>query len=206
MSPLTETDQRLLLRLARTELEATLLISWPGSRLSHVPVSLVQPCGAFVTLRMSGQLRGCVGRVRTFLPLHKTVRDCAVAAALSDPRFPPTKASELSSLLLEISVLSPPVEAKPEEVELGRHGLLVSQGSKRGLLLPQVATEWNWDRTRFLEEACIKAGLSSNAWLRGARIETFTAQVFSESDMHEQNPRTQTIQVACVKKAVTTDE
>ena len=182
MSPLTDIDQRLLLHLARAEIEATLL-SCPESPLTHVPASLVQPCGAFVTLRRSGQLRGCVGRVRTFLPLHKTVRDCAVAAALSDPRFPPIRASELSSFLLEISVLSQPVEAKPEEVEPGRHGLLISQGSKRGLLLPQVATEWNWDRTRFLEEACIKAGLSSNAWLRGARIEIFTAQVFSESEI-----------------------
>jgi AmmeMemoRadiSam system protein A len=185
MSPLTETDQRLLLRLARAELEATLL-SLREPPFTNVPVSLLQPCGAFVTLRRSGQLRGCVGRVRTFLPLHKTVRECAVAAALSDPRFPPVRGSEVASLLLEVSVLSPLVETKPDEIEVGRHGLLISQHSKRGLLLPQVATEWNWDRTRFLEETCIKAGLSANAWLQGARIETFTAQVFSESDMGEQ--------------------
>jgi AmmeMemoRadiSam system protein A len=186
MSPLIKADQRLLLQLARAEIEATLLsLSLPGSPLKNLPGSLTQPCGAFVTLRRSGQLRGCVGRVRTFLPLHKTVRDCAVAAALSDPRFPPVRASELSSLFLEISVLSAPIETRPEEIELGRHGLLISQGSKRGLLLPQVATEWNWDRTRFLEESCIKAGLGSNAWLEGARIETFTAQVFSESEIDE---------------------
>jgi uncharacterized protein len=184
MSPLTEADQRLLLRLARGELEATLL-SLPEPHLTNVPVSLVQPCGAFVTLRRSGQLRGCVGRVRTFLPLHKTVRDCAVAAALTDPRFPPVRGSELASLTLEVSVLSPLVEARPEEIELGHHGLLISQGSSRGLLLPQVPIEWNWDRTRFLEQTCIKAGLAPNAWSQGARIETFTAQVFSESEIAE---------------------
>jgi AmmeMemoRadiSam system protein A len=186
MSPLTENEQHLLLRVARTELEATLL-SWPASPLTNLSLSLVQPCGAFVTLRRSGQLRGCVGRVRTFLPLHKTVGDCALAAALSDPRFPPVRGRELSSLLLEISVLSEPVEARPEEIEPGRHGLLITLGSKRGLLLPQVAIEWNWDRTRFLEETCIKAGLPSDAWFRGAQIESFTAQIFSESDVDEKN-------------------
>ena len=185
MSPLTEAEQRLLLRLARQALEATLLTTSSESPIASLPASIGQPCGAFVTLRQSGLLRGCVGRVRAFTPLYRTVCDCAVAAALSDPRFPPVRGSELSSLLLEISVLSPPTEARPEDIELGRHGLLISQGAKHGLLLPQVATEWTWNRERFLEETCIKAGLGPRAWLEGARLEIFTAQVFGESEFAE---------------------
>jgi uncharacterized protein len=185
MSPLTEPEQRLLLRLARTALEAKLL-RWPDSRIISPPAFLDQTCGAFVTLHKLGCLRGCVGRIRPFTPLHETVRECAVAAALCDPRFPSVSAGELSSLLLEISVLSPLVEVRPEEIEIGRHGLLISQGSARGLLLPQVATQWNWDRRRFLEETCIKAGLGRNAWLQEAHIEAFTAQVFGEADIEAQ--------------------
>jgi AmmeMemoRadiSam system protein A len=184
MSPLTSIEQRLLLRLAREALEAT-LYSWTEPSTTNLPAPATEPRGAFVTLRKEGLLRGCVGRIRTLTPLHRTIRDCAVAAALCDPRFPPVRGSELPSLLLEVSVLSPPAETKPEEIEIGRHGLLISQGSRHGLLLPQVATEWNWDRMRFLEETCIKAGLGPRAWMKGARIETFTAQVFGEGEVAE---------------------
>lgn len=184
MPPLSETEQRLLLRLARTAVEAKLLC-WRDSLIVNPPLFLGQPCGAFVSLYKSGLLRGCVGRVRPFTPLYQTVRECAIAAALYDPRFPSVSPGELSSLLLEISVLSPPVEVKPEEIEIGRHGLLISHGSACGLLLPQVAAHWNWGRIRFLEETCAKAGLDRHAWRQGAQIEAFTAQVFAESGIED---------------------
>jgi uncharacterized protein (TIGR00296 family) len=104
-----------------------------------------------------------------------------MAAALHDPRFSPVSAKELSALRLEISVLSPLEDIAPEQVEVGRHGLLVSRGGQRGLLLPQVAVEWEWDGEHFLAETCLKAGLPPDAWQHGARIQAFTAQVFKES-------------------------
>lgn len=181
---LTERDEQTLLRLAREALEAA-LFSWSEPPLTALSTAIAQQAGAFVTLRKSGQLRGCVGRIRAFTALHRTVRECAIAAALCDPRFPPVRGTDLPGLRLEISVLSQPVEASPDEIEVGRHGLLISQGSRQGILLPQVANEWNWDRIRFLEETCIKAGLGPAAWREGAHIEIFTAQVFGECGTDE---------------------
>ena len=125
-------------------------------------------------------MRGCIGHIEAVRPLYATVRECARAAALDDPRFDPVTPAELSSLQLEISILSPLVDIAPQEVEVGRHGLLISRGGRRGLLLPQVAVEWNWDREQFLEETCLKAGLPADAWQHGARIQAFTAQVLKE--------------------------
>jgi AmmeMemoRadiSam system protein A len=113
-------------------------------------------------------------------PLYQTVRECALAAALSDPRFPPVKPEEVPTLTIEISVLGSLEDIAPEQVEVGRHGLFISRRSHRGLLLPQVAAEWRWDRQRFLEETCLKAGLPRHAWRNGARIQAFTAQIFRE--------------------------
>jgi AmmeMemoRadiSam system protein A len=179
MSPLSESDQEQLLRLARRALETGVR----EGRLPEVEVAspaLSEKRGAFVTLHKAGRLRGCIGYVEALKPLCQTVAECAVAAALRDPRFDPVEAEELPLLHLEISALSPFEEISPQEVEVGRHGLMISQGWQRGLLLPQVATEWKWDRERFLEETCLKAGLAADAWRRGARIQAFTAQVFSE--------------------------
>ncbi len=181
MLPLTEADQQTLLRMAREAIEEYL----HHHRLPEVedpPEALRQPCGAFVTLRKGHQLRGCIGYVEAAKPLYKTVRECAVAAAVHDPRFQPVATRETAELRLEISVLSPLTETTPERIEVGRHGLLISLGPQRGLLLPQVAVEWNWDREHFLEETCLKAGLPSDAWKRGARIQAFTAQVFEEPE------------------------
>jgi AmmeMemoRadiSam system protein A len=133
-----------------------------------------------VTLRKGKRLRGCIGYVEALKPLYSTVRECAVAAALQDPRFDPLSPEELPGLRIEISVLSPLEDIQPEQVAVGRHGLLISQGLRRGLLLPQVPLEWNWDREHFLEETCMKAGLPPDAWREGARIQAFTAQVFEE--------------------------
>ncbi len=179
MLPLTEADEQILLRLARQALEEGVL----HHRLSDVEAPqgvLCEKAGAFVSLHKAGRLRGCIGYVEGVKPLHETVRECAFAAALRDPRFEPVTPDELPALRLEISVLSPLQEIAPAQIEVGRHGLLVSRGLQRGLLLPQVAVEWKWDRERFLEEACLKACLLPDAWQHGTKIQAFTAQVFSE--------------------------
>lgn len=142
---------------------------------------LAAPGAAFVTLKKKGRLRGCIGYTESVAPLYKVVQECAVAAATEDPRFPPVSAGELSSLDIEISVLTPMTPIRAGEVEVGRHGLLVSQGGRRGLLLPQVPIELGWDRETFLDQTCVKAGLSPDAWRRGATLEAFTAEWFGET-------------------------
>lgn len=187
MSPLTEAEQRLLLRLAREALEE-------GVRTGHL-LDIEPPAGAsearsgaFVTIRKHGRLRGCVGYVESSKPLYQTVRECARAAGLQDPRFDPVEPEELPVLHLEISVLSPFEEIAPEKVEVGRHGLMISRSYQRGLLLPQVPVEWKWDRETFLRETCRKAGLEDDAWRHGARLQGFTAQVFAESAVPANTP------------------
>lgn len=142
--------------------------------------------GAFVSLhrRRDGELRGCIGCFEGRGRLDETVARMAVEAALRDPRFEPVRANELAGLTLEISVLSPMMDvADPAAVEVGRHGVVVSRGGRRGVLLPQVATDHGLTREEFLEHTCLKAGLDSNAWRKpGTRIQTFTAEVFSEED------------------------
>ncbi len=182
MSPLSEPECQYLLRLARRALEESVRDP-PGSVLPEVgPTegSLVEPCGAFVSLHKAGRLRGCIGYVQALKPLYQTVCECAREAALHDPRFAPVAVEELPQLHLEISVLSPMEDIPADQVEVGRHGLLISRGFQRGLLLPQVAVEFRWDRQNFLEETCLKAGLPPDAWKHGARIQAFTAQVFGE--------------------------
>jgi AmmeMemoRadiSam system protein A len=137
--------------------------------------------GAFTTLHLDGELRGCVGYVIPMYPLYRTVAETAVAAAFSDPRFTPVTPSEGSRLVIEISVLSPMFSIQPEQVEVGRHGLLIEMGGRRGLLLPQVPVEQGWDRLTFLEQTCYKAGLPPIAWKQGATLQAFTAEVFGES-------------------------
>jgi uncharacterized protein len=180
MPPLTEEERHVLLGLAREALKLGVRGEGLQAEVPALPADLLSPLGAFVTLREQGQLRGCIGHVRGNVPLYQTVRECAVAAALSDPRFPPVTLEEIPLIHIEISVLSEPRIVAPEQVEPGKHGLLISQGRQRGLLLPQVAVEWDWDREKFLEETCIKAGLPGDAWQHGATIETFTAEVFGE--------------------------
>lgn len=137
---------------------------------------------AFVTLTKNGRLRGCIGYTEAVAPLFKVVQECAVAAATEDPRFPPVSMNELPSLRIEISVLTPLVPIRAEEVEVGRHGLMVEQGRMRGLLLPQVPVEFGWDRETFLDQTCVKAGLPPSAWRHGATLRAFTAEVFGEDD------------------------
>jgi AmmeMemoRadiSam system protein A len=125
-------------------------------------------------------LRGCVGYVLPTCSVYRAVAETARAAAFDDNRFSPVTREEADQLEIELSVLSPPQSIQAEEVEVGRHGLLISQHGRRGLLLPQVPVERGWDRKTFLEQTCRKAGLSLDAWQKGATIEAFTAEVFGE--------------------------
>jgi AmmeMemoRadiSam system protein A len=179
MLPLSEADQQFLLHLARRALEESVRQhSLP--EVEAPPGPLREKCGAFVTLHKMGRLRGCIGYLESLKPLYQTICECAMAAALRDPRFDAVTPEELPVLHLEISVLSPLVEIAPDQVEVGRHGLLISRGGQRGVLLPQVPVEWKWNREQFLEETCLKAGLPPDAWRHGAKIQAFTAQVFGE--------------------------
>ena len=141
---------------------------------------LAEPRGAFASLYSNRELRGCVGYVLPVSSVYRAVIDTARAAAFEDTRFHPVTIDEAPRLEVELSILSPPQPIKPEVVEVGRHGLLVSMGGNRGLLLPQVPKERGWDRVVFLEQTCRKAGLPPDAWERGALIEAFTAEVFGE--------------------------
>ncbi len=181
MSPLTDDERRFLLGLARRSLEAAVR-GEAKPPVPAVPRALESPAGAFVSLHKKDVLRGCIGYVQPRLPLYRIVIEAAEAAGLRDPRFPPIQPAELAEVELEISVLSPFHAVRPEEIQVGAHGLMVSQDRARGLLLPQVAVERHWDRDRFLEETCRKAGLAPDAWRRGATIEGFTAEVFREGD------------------------
>ncbi len=184
MSPLSEAEQRQLLYLARQALEAAVrhhVLPGPLPDAEDLKGPLREHHGAFVTLRKEHELRGCVGSIETTKPLYETVRECAVAAALRDFRFQPVRPDELPHLHLEVSVLSPLSDIEVDHIEVGRHGLLISHEGRRGLLLPQVAVEWNWDREQFLDATARKAGLPQDAWRRGARIQAFTTQVFAES-------------------------
>lgn len=175
-----ERDRAELLRIAREAVRARV----ERFALQPPPVegALAQPAAAFVTLHRAGALRGCIGHLQANLPLARVVAQCAASAATEDPRFPPVLPDEISELDIELSVLGAlePV-ATIDEVVIGRHGLLVEHGWNRGLLLPQVAIEWNWDANTFVEQTCQKAGLPRDGWPRGgARLFRFEAEVFGE--------------------------
>lgn len=178
--PLTRDEERASLKLARQALEQY----FRTGDLLPAPVAsgvLKERRGAFVTLTVDGELRGCIGYPLPMKPLNETIVEMAVAAATQDTRFEPIAANELKKLKIEISVLGLPEPIEdPAEVQVGRHGIIVSKGFYRGLLLPQVPVEHGWDRETYLDHGCLKAGLPRDAWRKGAKIEVFTAQVFSE--------------------------
>jgi AmmeMemoRadiSam system protein A len=177
---LSGAEQHELLRAARRTLEVY-LESGKTPALETESTALLQQRGAFVTLHRGKQLRGCIGTFEARDPLIDTVQRMAVAAATTDPRFPAVTSDELEQLHLEISALTPLQEATADEVEVGRHGIYITMGFQRGVLLPQVATENGWDRTTFLEHTCRKAGLPPQAYKDPeARIEVFSAEVFGE--------------------------
>jgi AmmeMemoRadiSam system protein A len=147
--------------------------------IHELPILRNLRAGAFVTLRVQGALRGCIGYPEPDLRLVEVVERCAVSAAVSDPRFRPLSAEEWSNTHLELSVLGPiePV-SYIQDVVVGRDGLIVESGRRRGLLLPQVAIEWNWDAHEFAAQTCIKAGVPRDAWQKGAKLFKFQAEVF----------------------------
>ena len=144
------------------------------------------PRGAFTTLYLHNRLRGCVGYVLPISSVYRAVADTARAAAFEDTRFYPVTLDEARDLKIELSILSPPQPIAAEDIEIGRHGLLISMHGYRGLLLPQVPIEHHWDRETFLDQTCRKAGLPPDAWRKGAIIEGFTAEVFGEKQQCDQ--------------------
>jgi AmmeMemoRadiSam system protein A len=172
-----------LLRLAHESISSALLkLEIP---LDPPTPHFAELRGAFTSLYLrheqrGEELRGCVGYVLPTCPVYRAVAETARAAAFDDNRFPPVNQEEALRLEIELSILSPPQRIQAEEIEVGRHGLLISQHGSRGLLLPQVPVERGWERTTFLEQTCRKAGLPTDAWQKGATIEAFTAEVFGE--------------------------
>jgi AmmeMemoRadiSam system protein A len=157
------------------------------SALEHREISLtpplphlVEPRGAFTTVYSQGVLRGCVGYVFPVASVYRTVAETARAAAFEDTRFSPVTLEEAPGLEISLSILSALKAISEEEVEIGLHGLVVTQGGRRGLLLPQVPVEHQWDRVTFVEQTCRKAGLPLDAWRKGATLEAFTAEVFGD--------------------------
>ena len=172
-------EKALLHRIARESIEAKLL-GQTAPDLDNLPASLKENRGAFVTLKKHGELRGCIGRLVADRPLGEVVANMALAAAFQDPRFNPVKTDERKDLKIEISVLTPFKRiTNVEEIQVGKHGILMRKGASSGLLLPQVATDYGWDRTTFLEHTCQKAGLPKDAWQdKATEIYTFSADVF----------------------------
>jgi AmmeMemoRadiSam system protein A len=170
-----------LLKLAHGSIEAA--VEGREFRLEAPSAHLAEPRGVFTTIYLRHELRGCVGYVFPMAPLFRAVAETARAAAFDDSRFPPVSRDEARLLKASLSVLSPlkPIEAA--QLEIGRHGLMVSLSGHRGLLLPQVPVEHGWDRITFLEQACRKAGLRVDAWKMGATLEAFTAEVFGEDEV-----------------------
>lgn len=174
----TQEERQLLLRIAHRSIETA--VREQEFQLEAVSAHLQEPRGAFTTIHLHGQLHGCVGYILPALPLHATVAETAASAAMNDPRFVPLTIEEAANIKLEISILSRPFAITPEQVQPGVHGLIVSDGRRRGLLLPQVAPEHGWDAEQFLSHSCLKARLSADAWRQGARVEAFTAEIFGE--------------------------
>lgn len=177
---LNNEQQKFLIGLARQAIQHYLKTE-KSLKIKIKDEELKEKRGAFVTLKVQDQLRGCIGYPLPFKPLCETIMDVAVSAATKDYRFLPLTLEELSEAKIEISVLSLPKPVKDvKKIEVGKHGIIISKGSSKGLLLPQVPVEWNWDLKTYLSHGCLKAGLDENEWKKGVNIEIFSAQVFSE--------------------------
>lgn len=179
-------ERRWLLSLARSTIAARLDGTRPGSD-SPPPGPLLERRGAFVTLTINSVLRGCIGHVTGTQELWRSVRINAINAAFNDPRFPPVRSPELEKLAIEISALTPLRRVvTPDEIVIGRDGLIIERGPQRGLLLPQVAASYGWSPVEFLDQTCRKAGMEPGCWRdREAAISAFSAEVFSESEFQD---------------------
>jgi AmmeMemoRadiSam system protein A len=185
MAALSRHERQALLDLARHSIQNYLATGARECPAHDHPV-FDEKRGVFVTLHRDGELRGCIGYPLPYRTLWQAVIDNAIAAATEDPRFPAVTLAELPGLAIEISVLTVPQRVSAHErVQLGRDGIIVSQGGQRGLLLPQVPLEQGWDLEQFISYGCRKAGLPADEWKRGVQIETFQAEVFSENRQRE---------------------
>lgn len=182
--PLNEEEKKTLLAIARKAVSDK--IEGKEERPSSKLEGLARQGGAFVTIHKEGDLRGCIGIFESNLPLYETIANMALSAAFKDPRFSPLRVEELDIIDFEISVLSPLREIENrEEIEVGKHGIHVTKGFYRGVLLPQVASEYGWDVETFLSHTCMKAGLPADEWKRGVKIEIFSAQIFGEKEINK---------------------
>jgi uncharacterized protein (TIGR00296 family) len=189
---LSDDEGNFLVKLARHCVDVYLTTGNVVKVPHDTPEKLFERCGVFVTLSLQENflksLRGCIGYPYPTLPLVEAVIDAAVNSATQDPRFPPISRSELTKVVFEISVLTPPeliTVEKPDDyvkkIKVGEDGLIVEKGFAKGLLLPQVPVEWGWCEEEFLCQCSIKAGLSPDSWLtKGAKIYTFRAIIFEE--------------------------
>ena len=178
-------EKKILLITARESIKEH-LTGKPGN-YPEPTENLTTKCGAFVTLHEESNLRGCIGYVIPIKPLYETVKDVAVSSAFQDPRFPPLRRDEFDRIEIEISALSPLRRISDiSEIKIGTHGIMMKRGFSSGLLLPQVATEQNWDLETFLTNTCYKAGLNGDCWKkRDTEIEIFSAIVFDEKAIQE---------------------
>ena len=182
---LNDTEKNILLKIARDTINEYIK-NGKKTSMPEVSENLSQIQGAFVTLTKNGQLRGCIGNIVGINPLAKTIQEMAISASTEDPRFPAVTPDEIDNLKIEISVLSKLEKIKPEDVEVGKHGLLIKKGIYQGVLLPQVPTEYGWTREEFLKHTCLKAGLDENAWIdEETELLAFTAEVFGEENNSE---------------------
>lgn len=183
---LNKSEKQVLIKIARDTLNLYLnKNALPGLSDYPLTANLKKECGVFVTLKnkKDGGLRGCIGYIYGIKPLAESVRDCTVESATRDLRFSPMQKGENKTVSIEISVLTPPQKLDNiNTIKIGKHGLIISKGTNRGVLLPQVPVKWGWNRDEFLKEICRKAGLAEDAWKEGAELYTFTAQVFRENE------------------------
>lgn len=180
MAELSDSEKKELLELARATIKKHLAGGGGGYPVPEAPV-FREKRGVFVTLHRGGELRGCIGYPLPLKSLGEAVGEMALAAAFEDPRFPPVAADELDGLDIEISVLTVPQKvAAPDQVQVGRDGIIISKGFQRGLLLPQVPVEQGWDLEQYISYGCRKAGLPPDEWKKGVQIEVFQAIVFGE--------------------------
>lgn len=182
---MNENQKKILLKIARDSIKEYLKNKKFFKPKVEDP-ELKEKRGVFVTLKNKGELRGCIGYPLPYKPLYSAVAELAIESATSDPRFPPVQLDELDSIEIEISVLTLPKPVSSyKEIEIGKHGIIVSKGPFRGLLLPQVPVEYGWDLDEYLSHGCMKAGLPSDEWKKGVEIEVFEAEVFSEREISE---------------------
>ena len=189
MTMLTEEEGKTGLRLARAAIENYLTDNMRIKAPDDLPASFEENRGVFVTLNKYGNLRGCIGYPYPVFKLRDAIIDAAISAAVGDPRFPPVTRREFEDVTLELTILTMPQVLKaqpkdlPKQIEVGRHGLIIKKGMYQGLLLPQVATEYNWSAEEFLCQTCWKACLPPDAWLEeDTEVSTFEGQIFTEEE------------------------